>query len=69
MSLALKLVEVSGATRCDVWGSRLEGNSAHDNKVSFSPSASDWLADSVVYAKNAKEEVAANKKRSSKKTR
>ena len=60
MSLALKLIEVSGATRCDVWGSPLERDKVH-NKLSYSPSVSEWLADSLVYAKNTEKELAKNK--------
>ena len=49
MALALKLIEVSGATRCCLWTSNKD-----NNKLSYSPSISEWLADSIIYTKDTK---------------
>jgi hypothetical protein len=51
MALSLKLIEVSGATRCNKWVSN------EDNKLSYSPFVLEWLTDSVFHAKNIKKSL------------
>jgi hypothetical protein len=56
MALSLGLVKVAGATRCNKWGTRLEGNK-QIRKQSFSVSLPEWLSDSMAYVKRAQKEL------------
>ncbi len=49
MALSLGLVKVSGATRCNRWGTRLEGDRLKSSKQSFVVTLPKWIADSKAY--------------------
>jgi hypothetical protein len=56
MALSLGLVKIAGATRCNKWGTRLEGNK-QIRKQSFSVSLPEWLSDSMAHVKRVKKEL------------
>ena len=56
MALSLGLVKIAGATRCNKWGTRLEGNK-QIRKQSFSVSLPEWLSDSMAHVKRAQKEL------------